>query len=90
MNQDKTGLWLAIGLLGLTVIVLGAYVLFGGTMRGPSYVERPMPVEPDGGPGGVVCTMEAKQCPDGSYVGRTGPRCEFAPCPTGAKVEINY
>lgn len=30
----------------------------------------------------VACTMEAKLCPDGSYVGRTGPKCEFAPCPT--------
>lgn len=29
----------------------------------------------------VACTMEAKQCPDGTYVGRQGPRCEFAPCP---------
>jgi len=28
-----------------------------------------------------VCTMEAKLCPDGSYVGRTGPNCEFTPCP---------
>ncbi len=29
----------------------------------------------------VACTMEAKACPDGSYVGRQGPNCEFAPCP---------
>lgn len=29
----------------------------------------------------VFCTMEAKQCSDGSYVGRSGPRCEFDPCP---------
>ncbi|MEK7582173.1 MAG: hypothetical protein AAB488_02510 [Patescibacteria group bacterium] len=29
----------------------------------------------------VACTMEAKMCPDGSYVGRTGPNCEFAKCP---------
>ncbi len=28
----------------------------------------------------VACTMDAKQCPDGSYVGRTGPNCEFI-CP---------
>ena len=28
-----------------------------------------------------VCTEEAKQCPDGSYVGRTGPDCAFAACP---------
>lgn len=29
----------------------------------------------------AACTMEAKICPDGSSVGRTGPKCEFAPCP---------
>lgn len=28
-----------------------------------------------------ACTQEAKLCPDGSYVGRTGPNCEFAECP---------
>lgn len=31
---------------------------------------------------GVTCTMEAKECPDGSYVGRSGPNCEFEACPT--------
>lgn len=29
----------------------------------------------------VMCTMDARQCPDGSYVSRQGPNCEFAPCP---------
>lgn len=29
----------------------------------------------------VFCTMDAKVCSDGSSVGRTGPDCEFAPCP---------
>lgn len=29
----------------------------------------------------VVCTADAKECPDGSYVGRVGPNCEFKPCP---------
>ena len=33
-------------------------------------------------PPGQACSMEAKLCPDGSAVGRTGPNCEFAPCPT--------
>ena len=28
-----------------------------------------------------ACTEEAKICPDGSAVGRTGPNCEFALCP---------
>ncbi|MBI2024641.1 MAG: tryptophan-rich sensory protein [Candidatus Harrisonbacteria bacterium] len=29
----------------------------------------------------VACTQDAKLCPDGSYVGRVGPSCEFAACP---------
>ena len=32
------------------------------------------------------CTKEAYLCPDGSYVGRTGPNCEFT-CPTTPKVD---
>lgn len=34
----------------------------------------------------IACTMEAKICPDGTGVGRTGPNCEFAACPG----EITY
>lgn len=30
----------------------------------------------------TACTLDALICPDGSSVGRTGPNCEFAPCPT--------
>ena len=30
---------------------------------------------------GVFCIADAMQCPDGSYVGRTGPNCQFV-CPT--------
>ncbi len=33
----------------------------------------------------VACPADAKQCPDGSYVGRTGPKCEFATCPAVKK-----
>lgn len=32
-------------------------------------------------PESVYCTADAKECPDGSYVGRVGPSCEFAACP---------
>lgn len=28
-----------------------------------------------------VCTLEAKICPDGTSVGRSGPTCTFAECP---------
>lgn len=37
------------------------------------------------------CTKEAQICPDGSSVGRTGPNCKFAPCPTSkTNNKINY
>lgn len=37
-----------------------------------------IPPAPDDG---VACTMDAMQCPDGSFVGRVPPSCSFAPCP---------
>lgn len=52
----------------------------------PAPTTTPMPtMQPDMGPNGVgpgvACTMEAKLCPDGSYVGRSGPNCDFDLCP---------
>jgi len=51
----------------------------------PNVVSPSTPTPTDGA-GVVACTMDAKICPDGSYVGRTGPHCEFAPCPNTAGV----
>jgi hypothetical protein len=31
----------------------------------------------------TLCTMDAMQCADGTYVGRTGPQCQFV-CPDGS------
>lgn len=36
----------------------------------------------------IACTMEAKMCPDGSYVGRIGPNCEFRACPSSVASSI--
>lgn len=41
----------------------------------------PMPSQTQGDEG-VYCTQEAKECPNGTFVGRIGPKCEFAPCPS--------
>lgn len=63
---------------GITILFLMVMVLW-------KFLE-PAPVTEIGLPGGgtseqpVACTMDAKMCPDGSYVGRVGPNCEFAPC----------
>jgi len=37
-----------------------------------------------------ACTDEAKICPDGSAVGRTGPNCEFSPCSTTGTGTTTY
>ncbi len=53
----------------------------GGSMPPSNDSETlPSPTEiPEEGP--TMCTMDAKECPDGSYVGRVGPDCAFAACP---------
>lgn len=38
-------------------------------------------VDDEDGSEPTACMMDAKICPDGSAVGRTGPNCSFAPCP---------
>ena len=54
-----------IAIAVLLVLGAGAFALY----------KSPSPPEP------VLCTQDAKLCPDGSYVGRVGPKCEFAKCP---------
>ena len=65
-------------LIGGVVIVAGAVIWFVSSRPLFENAENAyvMPNSP------IACTQEAKLCPDGSYVGRTGPMCEFADCPT--------
>ncbi len=66
----------------ILVLVFVALVFILGALL---YIYNPNPEEygdtKGSGSGGVVCAQDAKMCPDGSYVGRTGPNCEFARCP---------
>ena len=38
----------------------------------------------------IACTMDAKLCPDGSYVSRIPPECDFAPCPETRAIKLYY
>ena len=67
-------------LLDSAFVTPGVGAHAGETGVSPSS-EQPMPA-PDVRPSGIMCTMEAKLCPDGSYVSRTGPKCDFRPCPS--------
>ena len=53
--------------------------------RTPSPIPSSSP--PTGNPS--ICTQEAKQCPDGSWVGRTGPDCQFE-CPVNSNNNAGY
>ena len=62
----------------IVIAVLAGVVLILIGNREPS---SPSVNEDNIDPEPVACTMEAKMCPDGSFVGRTGPNCEFEACP---------
>lgn len=78
-----------VGLVVVVLVVAGVAVAkFGNFGKGGDLAVTPTPVvttTPTGDE--VACTQEAKQCPDGSYVGRTGPKCEFAVCPIARQPE---
>lgn len=62
-------------ILALVVI----FLLVGGSPKGNMGNQKP-----------IACTMDAKICPDGSAVGREGPLCEFAACPSDGRVAAGY
>lgn len=72
-NKDVIKGALALGIILITII----------------YFAQPYPTNIDPGVDAVACTMDAKQCPDGSYVGRIAPFCEFAECPALNSSEKN-
>lgn len=69
------------GLIAVAVILGGVSVFLATTAEAPT--EAPViPEAPIGEGETTMCTMDAMECPDGTYVGRTGPDCQFV-CPTG-------
>ncbi|KKP80489.1 MAG: hypothetical protein UR81_C0026G0007 [Candidatus Levybacteria bacterium GW2011_GWB1_35_5] len=89
--------WLKIGIVvAVLVLVMGGVYTLGRNSvlkelnptqptipppDEPIYQGSPTPTTSDSGET-VFCTQDAKLCPDGSYVSRTEPNCEFAACPT--------
>lgn len=71
MNLHQFFVGRAIGFLVVVVLAGSGYWLYSSLQSAP-LSEQP-----------VACTADAMQCPDGSYVGRSGPHCEFI-CPTAS------
>lgn len=58
-----------LGVLLISAVIYFVWVSFMGTSAVTGNTNQE-----------VVCTMDAMQCPDGSWVGRSGPNCQFV-CP---------
>lgn len=58
----------------IVLVILAVYSIRTNTVTAPWNTE--------------ACTQEAKICSDGSSVGRTGPNCAFAECPSEGPVTL--
>ncbi len=61
--------------------VIAVIAVLGFSFKSKIFHNQDINKDTNNGGEKVACTLEAKICPDGSAVGRTGPNCEFAECP---------
>lgn len=88
-NRNPSLPLLLSGVALITAVAAGGIGYYLGSMQKSQTVLPEQEVQVTTTPelNQVACTMEAKLCPDGSSVGRSGPNCEFAECPTVKKVD---
>ena len=89
-GYGKTNIFKSKVFLGFVVLSFLIAFLVGGFVLGknniskqtpiPTITQAPTPKPTSIDDRKIFCTQEAKLCPDGSYVSRTGPNCEFTPC----------
>ncbi len=74
-NMQKGFATMLLFIICLLVAGIGIY-LYIQNPNDPFSISKPLVHS-------VACTEEAMMCPDGSYIGRTGPDCQFV-CPTAS------
>lgn len=79
ISPPSSSIWTTAGRGKLAAWLLVPYILWVSFAGYLNYSIWQLNFSADSGQ--VACTLEAKLCLDGSYVGRTGPKCEFAACP---------
>lgn len=87
INKVKTGskanlILIILGLFALTLAGVGGYLLGKQSSKSTEIAETVNVIPSPKGETQVVCTLDAKICPDGSSVGRISPDCEFEACPS--------
>lgn len=65
------------GFIPVLMVILIALGVGGYLIYQKSQAPKIIPPEDQ-----VVCIQDVKLCPDGTSVGRSGPKCEFSPCPS--------
>ncbi|MDP2593261.1 MAG: hypothetical protein Q8P52_01260 [bacterium] len=73
----------------ITILVLAILILGGGfayIYLSSDYKPSPSEKTENGKEDAVFCTQDAKECLDGSFVGRVSPDCRFKLCPDGTDV----
>lgn len=69
-------------IISLFFLIIAAYVAVSGLFsRSANPAKNSPSPTPTVVEEQIMCTLDAKICPDGSSVGRVPPSCEFAPCP---------
>lgn len=103
--KQKVSASVIIGIFVVVLIGVGVYVTRNQQVTPPvvtsTIIPTPVPapiatttlplplVVPTPAPSPMACTQEAKQCSDGSYVGRTGKNCAFAQCPAIKPIPVS-
>ncbi len=77
MKNLKKGFAVPIIIVIVVLLILGVGIYIYTKTK----VEAPIVPSDNINDDMVICAMDAMECPDGSWVGRTGPNCEFV-CPT--------
>lgn len=74
MTKYRIAYAAVVGVISILVVVVLLF-LNKTNPKDPGLNPEPVPTN------AVACTMDARICPDGSAVGRVGPKCEFEACP---------
>ena len=79
LSDTYPSFWISFNHKTIKIILLAIGIILtlaniGSNYGDSSFSPEPLPLEP------IACTMEVKECPDGSFVSRIPPDCSFALC----------
>ncbi len=79
LSDTYPNFWISFNHKAIKIILLaiGIMLTINSSVNNASDFSSPKPKSSEP----VACAMDAKQCSNGTFVGRVAPSCSFAPCP---------